>query len=58
MNDSFQQFFHSGALGAIAALAICFLFYVVAGLLPLLGAVYLIYFLLTLPMRRNFWSSG
>src|SRR2546430_6335534 len=53
MNDIFQQFFHSGPLEAIAALAICFLLYVVAGLLPLFGAVYLIYFLLTLPMRRN-----
>src|SRR4030081_862739 len=53
MNDSFQQFFHSGPLGGIVALALCFLLYVLAGLLPLLGAVYLIYFLLTLPMRRN-----
>src|SRR5258706_1578205 len=53
MNDSFQQFFHSGPLEGLLALALCFLLYVVAGLLPLFGAVYLIYFLLTLPMRRN-----
>ena len=53
MNESFQQFFQSGPLQGIATLALCFLLYVVAGLLPLFGAVYLIYFLLTLPMRRN-----
>ncbi|MEY2428806.1 MAG: Type secretion system protein [Verrucomicrobiota bacterium] len=53
MNESFQQFFQSGPLEGLVALVICFLLYVVAGLLPLLGVVYVIYFLLTLPMRRN-----
>src|SRR5947207_15333235 len=53
MNETFQQFFQSGPLHGLVALVLCFLLYVVAGLLPLLGAVYLIYFLLTLRMRRN-----
>src|SRR2546423_5875159 len=53
MSETFQQFFQSGPLQGLVALALCFLLYVAAGLLPLLGAVYLIYFLLTLPMRRN-----
>jgi type II secretory pathway component PulF len=53
MNQSFQQLFESSPAGAIAALALAFLFYMIAGLAPLFGAIYLLYFLLTLPMRRN-----
>jgi type II secretory pathway component PulF len=53
MNETFQQFFQSGPLQGLLTLVLCFLLYVVAGLLPLLGIVYVIYFLLTLPMRRN-----
>ncbi len=53
MNDMFQHLFHAGPLQSIAALALCFLIYLVAGVLPVSSALYLIYFLLTLPMRRN-----
>src|SRR5881296_2088302 len=37
----------------IAGAVVFFLLYWVAGFLPACGVVYLIYFLLTLPMRRN-----
>src|SRR2546426_10043749 len=37
----------------IAGAVVFFLLYWVAGFLPACGAIYLIYFLLTLPMRRN-----
>ncbi len=34
-------------------LLLSFVFYIVLGLVPLTGVIYLLYFLLTLPMRRN-----
>src|ERR1043165_6219913 len=56
MNDSFGQLFESipsqDAAGP-AVLMFHFLLYVVIGLLPICGVLYLTYFLLTLPMRRN-----
>ena len=36
-----------------AAFVLAVLIYAVAGLVPVCAAVYLIYFLLSLPMRRN-----
>src|SRR2546422_11735882 len=53
MNQSFQQLFESSPVAAIATLVVTFLSYTIFGLLPLFGAAYLLYFLLTLPMRRN-----
>jgi type IV pilus assembly protein PilC len=53
MNDTFQQLSQSDPLTAIATLALVFVVYLLLGLLPMCGATYLIYFMLTLPMRRN-----
>jgi type II secretory pathway component PulF len=53
MNDTFPQLFQSNPLQALALGALMFLAYVFLGLLPICGASYLIYFLLTLPLRRN-----
>ena len=53
MSDSLQQASQSDPLTAIATLALVFVVYLVLGFLPVCGATYLIYFLLTLPMRRN-----
>jgi len=50
MNDLVVQ---SASFSGIAAACMLFLLYLLVGLLPACGAVYLIYFLLTLPMRRN-----
>jgi type II secretory pathway component PulF len=52
MSENFAQLLHSDPLLAIAALALAFVVYLLC-LLPVCGAVYVIYFLLTLPMRRN-----
>ena len=53
MSDSFPQLFQSHPLQAIALLVLTFIVYVVLGLVPLCGVCYAIYFLLTLPLRRN-----
>ena len=53
MTDTLGQLFNSDPVQGIAAVALYFLLYVVAGLLPICGGIFLIYFLLTLPMRRN-----
>jgi type II secretory pathway component PulF len=53
MSDSFAQLFHSYPLQAIAVLVLTFVVYLLLGLLPVCGLTYLIYFLLTLPLRRN-----
>jgi len=53
MTESFSQLYQSDPLQALLLLALSFLLYVVAGFLPVCGALYLIYFLLTLPMRRQ-----
>ena len=52
MNESFQQLFQSDPLQGIAMLGLFMVLYLVSLLLAG-GAVYLIYFLFTLPMRRN-----
>jgi len=49
MADTLQQF----SLPDAAGLVINFLVYVIAGLVPACAATYLIYFMTTIPMRRN-----
>jgi type II secretory pathway component PulF len=53
MSDSFLQLFQSDPVQAIWALALSVFFYCLFGLVPFFAAVYGIYFLVTLPMRRN-----
>ena len=53
MSDSFPQLLYSDPLQAIALLALAFVFYLIVGVVPICGACYAIYFLLTLPLRRN-----
>ena len=53
MDDSLLQLFHSDPLRAIGAMAVAVLIYLLVGLVPVCGISYGIYFLLTLPMRRN-----
>lgn len=53
MSEGFLQLFHSDPLQAILLGAVMFVAYVVVGLVPTCGASYLIYFLLTLPLRRK-----
>src|SRR5436190_24030389 len=53
MMGNFQQLLGSDPLRTIAVMALYFLLYLVFELLLVGGVIYLIYFLLTLPMRRN-----
>jgi type II secretory pathway component PulF len=53
MNESFTQMLHSNPLQAIAVLALTLVIYLLLGLLPVCGVIYVLYFLLTLPLRRN-----
>jgi type II secretory pathway component PulF len=53
MYDSFPQLSDSDPLRAAAAMVVAFLLYLLLGLVPTCGISYGIYFLLTLPMRRN-----
>src|SRR6266571_1180926 len=53
MTDTFQQLLEFAPFPALAELVLRFVIFIVADLLPSFGAIYLIYFLLTLPMRRN-----
>jgi len=53
MNDSFQQVSQSDPLTSMATLALGFVIYLFLGLAPVCGVTYLMYFLLTLPLRRN-----
>ena len=53
MSDSFLQLLHSDPLQAIGLMAVAFVFYLIVGVVPVCGASYAIYFLLTLPLRRN-----
>src|SRR6266852_4948102 len=53
MTDTLRQLFQTDFPAGFLGLALLFVVYVLAGLLPVAGVVYLIYFLLTLPMRRN-----
>src|SRR2546430_9717994 len=53
MTDTFSQLFQFGPISGVGEVILTFLLYVLLGLLPACGIVYVIYFLLTLPMRRN-----
>ena len=53
MNDFSHSFFGSSPFGALVGVCLWFVVYVAAGLLPVGAVIYLFYFLLTLPMRRN-----
>jgi type II secretory pathway component PulF len=53
MDDSLLQLLHSNPLQAIGIMVVALLFYLLVGLVPICGISYVIYFLLTLPMRRN-----
>jgi type II secretory pathway component PulF len=53
MLENLLQSLPSNPLLAVGWLVLCFLGYLVLGALPAAAAVYLLYFLLTLPMRRN-----
>ena len=53
MDSSLLQLFHSDPLRAIGTMAVAVLIYLLVGLVPVCGISYGIYFLLTLPMRRN-----
>jgi type II secretory pathway component PulF len=48
-----QQLFQDDPVAGFTALALAFVIFILLGLLPLLGILYLIHFLLTLPLRRN-----
>ena len=53
MYENFPELLHSHPLQAITLLAVAFVLYVIVGVVPICGAGYGIYFLLTLPLRRN-----
>jgi len=53
MNESFQLAFNSGPLQALGYMVLSVLVYLFAALLPTCGVLWVFYFLLTLPMRRN-----
>jgi type II secretory pathway component PulF len=53
MNDTIQQFLDAGPLQAVAAVLFLLVLFVAFALIPLCLVIYLVYSLLTLPMRRN-----
>jgi len=53
MNESLTQSFLSNPLSEVLGAALSFAIYVLLVLAPLCAALYLVYFLLTLPLRRN-----
>ncbi len=53
MNDWLAQLFPSDPLSAVLGAALFFAIYVILVLAPVCAALYLAYFLLTLPLRRN-----
>jgi type II secretory pathway component PulF len=53
MSEIFEQLTQPGPFEPFSTIALCFLIYVALGLLPAIGVTYLVYFLLTLPLRRN-----
>lgn len=52
MNDSILRFLGPDPVWGIAGVLLGFLLYIVAVSLPILAGLYVVYFLLTLPMRR------
>jgi type II secretory pathway component PulF len=53
MNESFTQLLATHPFQGLAVLLLAFVVYLLLGLLPICGILYVIYFLLTLPLRRN-----
>jgi len=53
MGETTYLLFPTGSLHGIGVMLLAFLAYLFLGLLPACGAIYVIYFLFTLPMRRN-----
>ena len=53
MADLFEQLVQQGPLAAIAAVLLAFLLFVLVALIPVAISLYVAYFVLTLPMRRN-----
>ena len=53
MTYSFAQIALADPLQDLGVMALGFVVYLLLGLVPLCGVIYLIYFLLTLPLRRN-----
>src|SRR5690242_529661 len=52
MTDFLRQLFEPDPLRGFLELSFSFVLYVLLGIMPMVGSVYLVYFLLTLPMRR------
>jgi len=53
MSDTYAQLLHSDPLYAIAVSALALVVFMLVGMLPICGVSYAIYWLLTLPLRRN-----
>src|SRR5437016_11825654 len=53
MTDTFQQMFRMDPIQSIGTLLLWFVVYLLLGVVPVCGLLYAIYYLLTLPMRRN-----
>src|SRR5437867_4832161 len=53
MIDSIEQLSRADPLQGVLTVILCFALYIMLGLVPLCAFLYLIYYLLTLPMRRN-----
>jgi type II secretory pathway component PulF len=53
MSEILEQLTQPGPFEPFSTIALCFLIYVALGLLPAIGVTYLVYFLVTLPLRRN-----
>lgn len=53
MFDYLVQQWNQGPIDLVGGAGVAFLLYVALGLAPLAGFIYLLYFLLTLPLRRN-----
>jgi type IV pilus assembly protein PilC len=52
MSEFLHQLFEPDSLRGFVELSFGFIVYLLLGILPMAGSVYLVYFLLTLPMRR------
>jgi len=53
MQDTLQQFFQGDPAHGLLSMVLSFIVYIALGLVPATAAIYLLYLLLTLPMRRN-----
>jgi type II secretory pathway component PulF len=53
MSDSYSQLYHSDPLYAIGVSVLAFVVFLLVGVIPICGLSYGIYWLLTLPLRRN-----